>query len=85
VYDVIVHPLAKKSLLRMQDKDRKRISDMLQLLSTNPRPHSAIALTSKKLGDYRMRSGDWRVRYDIDDQKKEVFILDISRRDKAYK
>jgi mRNA interferase RelE/StbE len=85
VYNVVVHKGPKKTLLRMQEKEFKRISDIIKSLATNPRPYSAIPLTSKKLGDYRIRIGDWRIRYDIDDRKRQVIILDVSRRDKAYK
>ena len=36
-------------------------------------------------GFYKLRVGDWRVVYEFDKMKKEIFIHRIENRDKVYK
>jgi mRNA interferase RelE/StbE len=81
-YDIILKPSAQKDLDLLLDKEVNKISKRLQNLSVNPRP-----IGSQKLSDiegYRIRSGDYRVLYEVDDSKKFVFVYRIKHRREAY-
>lgn len=52
-------------------------------LKLNPRPHGYIKLTDRD--GYRIRSGDYRILYEIDDEKKIIYIANIPHRKDAYK
>lgn len=52
-------------------------------LTVNPRPASATPLVGVP-GALRVRAGDYRVLYRIDDDKQEVWVEDVRHRSKAY-
>ena len=61
---------------------QKRITERILLLKNNPR-WGAKKLTGLK-NAWRIRSGDWRIIYEINDDKKEISIYRIKHRSKAY-
>jgi len=87
-YDVIITPRAQKSLKRLA-KDRvmfERMDKSIKSLSQNPRPDGCVKLKASKYGNtYRVREGDWRILYAIEANIVVVLILDVVRRDKAYR
>lgn len=75
---------------RLTEKDRRQIKGAVLALKENPRPQGK---TWKKLGspvflfqwlaNYRIRIGNYRVLYDIDDERKKVLLLGIRRRNEG--
>jgi len=61
---------------------REKIMDAVEKLSDNPRPYEEKPFRKLKspiyfyqfVAQYRLRIGDYRVLYDVDDQKKIVWI-----------
>lgn len=84
-----------KFLLKIpQVKIRDEIMDSIEKLSDNPRPYGEKPFKRLKppiqfyqfAAQYRIRIGDYRVLYDIDENKKIVWILAIRKRnEKMYK
>ena len=84
----------EKMLLKIPEKNiRKRIINGIEALAANPRPDGK---KTKKLkpsvhlynltAEYRLRIGNYRVLYDIEDNKKIVWILVLRKRsEKSYK
>lgn len=73
---------------------REKIADEVEGLKENPRPFHKKGFTEIKppmpvfyhLAEYRLRIGDYRVLYNVDDKQKIIWILDIRlRREKTYK
>jgi len=73
---------------------REKIADEIAGLQDNPRPFSKKGFTEIKppmpvsyhLAEYRLRIGDYRVLYNVDDRQKIVWILDIRiRAEKTYR
>lgn len=63
----------------------ERIDREIQSLVENPRPQGCKKLRSSKHDNlYRLRVGDWRILYAIEDDKLIVLILEVVRRDSAY-
>ncbi len=68
---------------RLPDKIHKRISERILALETNPRPPGGKKLQGEE--GYRLRLGDYRVLYTIDDRTKHVFVYSVAHRREAYR
>jgi mRNA interferase RelE/StbE len=55
---------------------------LIRSLAGEPRPHGSQKLTNRE--EWRIRLGDYRVLYTIDDQKKTVTVIRVKHRAKAY-
>jgi len=53
-------------------------------LADNPRPYGCRKLTGSDR-DWRIRVGDYRIVYEIDDQVREVRVMRIRHRREAYR
>ena len=82
MYDVIVSNVAKRQLDKIDFTAVKRITSKLLDLEQNPRPASCIKLRGKD--GYRIRIGDYRILFEINDKSKEVIIYKIAHRKEAY-
>ena len=82
-YDLLIKRSAAKELEALPPKDRRRIATRIQTLANDPRPPGAEKLS----GDdkYRVRQGDYRVLYQIDDQAKAVTVVKIGHRSDVYR
>jgi mRNA interferase RelE/StbE len=63
--------------------DRQRIVRRIEALSEDPRPHGAEKLAGYE-DRYRIRQGNFRVVYLIDDRRKEVTIFKVGDRKDVY-
>jgi mRNA interferase RelE/StbE len=82
-YKVIIKGSAKKELKRIDYQMHDRIIEHIMGLQENPRP-----MGCEKLGgqdSYRIRIGDYRVAFTIDDKAKLVEIIKIGDRKEIYK
>ena len=84
-YRVLIKSSAGKEIAAVDSKqDRQRIVAKIQGLATNPRPHG-----SEKLAGYadrlRVRQGDYRIVYLIDDGANEVTIFKVGNRKDVYR
>jgi mRNA interferase RelE/StbE len=82
-YQVRWSPTARKHLLALDKPARKQVGSAVDKLAENPRPRDVKALVGMP-GVLRVRTGDYRVLYSIDDDKREVWIEDVRHRSKAY-
>ncbi len=64
---------------------KDRVGQAIQNLSSQPRPAGVKKLSGKLKGVWRMRIGDYRLLYDIDDKKKIVILLDLGHRRQIYR
>lgn len=60
-----------------------KISNKILELETDPRPIGSIKLQGKE--SYRIRAGDYRILYDINDKTKEVFVYNVLHRKDAFR
>ena len=82
-YQVILKRTAEKELDALQTNMRKRILKRLLALEDNPRPAGIKRLQGQE--SYRLRVGDYRVLYTIDDKAKQVFIFAVGHRGDVYR
>ena len=82
-YAVKMKPSAEKELDRLSGKLNARIFSRLESLAFNPRPPGCKKL---KGGDneWRLRIGDYRAVYTIDDRKLLVEVTRIRHRSEVY-
>ena len=82
-YAVKMKPSAEKELDRLSGKLNARIFSRLESLAFNPRPPGCKKL---KGGDneWRLRIGDYRAVYTIDDRKLLVEVTRIRHRNEVY-
>lgn len=82
-YRVEIKPSAAKALRKLPNDVRAKIQGRLRALATNPRPNGSIKLVDQG-GLYRVRSGDYRVVYRIEDDRLVVFVVDVGDRKDVY-
>ena len=74
-YEVFVLPRAQKELANLPKQNYARVRDLISTLADNPRPTGCKKLTGRE--GWRVRSGDYRLVYEIDDSNKRVIVLDV--------
>ena len=83
-YRVQFEPAALKFLRKLRDdKLRQRIIRDIELLQENPRPAHCTKLTG--LPYWRIRVGDYRVVYRVQDEVLLVLVVEIGHRRKIYR
>jgi len=82
-YKIIIKPSAQKDLDKLQNKELKRIVARLEQLRINPRPIGVQKLSDEE--GYRLRSGNYRILFVINDKIKNIFIYRIKHRKDAYR
>ncbi len=82
-YKILIKPSAVKDLDNLIDTDIMKISVRLNQLKENPRPVGIQKLTDKD--GYRIRVGNYRILFEINEKLKTIFIYRIKHRKDVYK
>jgi mRNA interferase RelE/StbE len=82
-YALKLIPKAKKDLDAIRGNDFEFIKKRILALSSKPRPFGCKKLINED--GYRLRSGDFRILYRIDDSARNVIIYRIKHRKEAYR
>ena len=82
-YAVDLKPSARKELESLPDTVLARVIRRIESLAENPRPAGCKKLKGYK-DLWRVRIGDWRVVYVVDDGAKAVSVTRIAHRSKVY-
>ncbi len=82
-YRVLIRRKAQKQLDRLQEQYREWIIGDVFALADDPRPPGCRRLQSRE--EWRIRIGDYRVIYAIDDEAREVLVVDIGHRRNVYR
>ncbi len=83
-YRVALTASAEKELRRLPARLVTRIFRRLDALAYNPRPHNCKKLVG---GDkqWRIRVGEYRIVYEIDDYSKAIDVTRIAHRREVYR
>jgi len=84
-YAVLLESQAEKELESLPKKILQRIDTKLQALSLNPLPRGATKLKGKESEGWRLRVGDYRILYHIDDKENTIRVYRIKHRREAYR
>jgi len=86
-YQVVVSPRAErdlKKLRRQNPRDYARVMEAIRSLADDSRPPGTKPLTGRQ-GSWRLRVGDYRVIYTIDDAALVVTVLGVAHRREVYR
>ncbi len=77
-------PSAARQLKKLDAAGFARVRGTIDLLEADPRPPGAKKLVGGD-GAWRVRSGDYRVVYDIDNKRVRILVLAIGHRKDVYR
>jgi mRNA interferase RelE/StbE len=83
-YAVEVAPAAVRQLRKLPPEARRRIQAAVELLAETPRPPGAKKLSGSS-GDWRVRTGDYRIIYEIQDDRLIVLVVAVGHRREIYR
>ena len=84
-YDVVVKRRARKAIARFPEHVYGRVTEEIDELAEDPRPRGAKKMRgTDNLEEWRIRIGDYRVVYRVDDEAREVIILAVGHRGSVY-
>ena len=82
-FSVRLAPAAERQLRKFDPPVRRRIQAVIDLLAQDPRPPKAIQLVGGS-GEWRVRTGDYRIIYEIHDEQLLVLVLRLGHRREIY-
>jgi mRNA interferase RelE/StbE len=83
-FRVHIHPSALRELQRLP---RPAFADAIKAITglvTEPRPHGARVLVGEPSGTMRIRLGDYRVVYVVNDTERDVVVYRVAHRREVY-
>jgi mRNA interferase RelE/StbE len=83
-YRITLAPPAARQLRNFDAQIRRRIQAALELLAVEPRPPAATRLVGGS-GEWRVRTGDYRIVYEIHDDELLVLVLRVGHRRDIYR
>lgn len=81
-YEVLIRRRASKDLAELSLRDYERVKASILALGDDARPQGCLKLTGRS--GWRIRVGDYRVIYEVDDPNRIVTVLDIGNRRDIY-
>jgi mRNA interferase RelE/StbE len=84
IYRVTVSPAALRQLRKLDPAARRRVQAAVELLATNPRPPAASQLAGGA-GEWRVRTGDYRIIYEIHDEELFILVVRVGHRRDVYR
>ena len=81
-YRIELRPAAVRALKKVHPEDRERIQGAIALLGQDPRPPKATALSGRP--GYRVRVGNHRIIYTVEDDVLLVVVVNLGHRRDIY-
>jgi len=82
-YELEVKRSAAKEIADLPRTDCQRVVAKIRLLASDPRLQGCEKLSGAE--KYRIRQGDYRILYEIDDSTKSVIIVKVGNRKEVYR
>lgn len=82
-YRLRIKRSAEKELRRVPKADLRRIAERMERLATEPRPPGCEKLFAENV--YRVRQGDYRILYSVDDGEGAIEVIKIGHRREVYR
>jgi len=83
-WQVIIHRKAEKTLKKMHGEMLERLRVVIRSLAEDPRPIGYQKMSGYD-NLYRIRVGDWRIIYAIEDDRLIVLVIEIAPRSGIYR
>ncbi len=82
-FEVRIKKRAQKELDAMPSKLQARVRGAIDLLAVNPFPPKAIKLQGRE--GYRIKTGDYRILYNVNDQQLLIVVVRVGHRKEIYR
>lgn len=83
-YEILLRrSVLRKDLERIPKADAQRITEAIRALADNPRPPGVQKLSGQER--YRIRQGDYRIIYSVQDADHTVWVVKIGHRRDVYR
>jgi len=83
-YEIYIESRAEKDLKKLGPELFTLIVAEIKNLAENPHPHNSRKITGS-INGWRIRIGDYRVLYEIDNKSKAVKVMKVKHRRDAYR
>jgi len=83
-YSISYRPTAAKTLRKLDKPIARRLVSEIGQLAYDPRPKGCSQLAGGE-GEYRIRVGDYRIVYDVNDVEVVVLVLRVGHRRDIYR
>jgi mRNA interferase RelE/StbE len=85
MHEIVLSAPAERDLKRLSASVFHRVMAAIRALAGNPRPPGCRKLQGSGHDDYRIRVGNYRVLYEVDDTARVVRIMRVRHRRDAYR
>jgi mRNA interferase RelE/StbE len=82
-YEILFKESVWKDLKKIPKRDLKKIISRVEKLGDDPRPMGCEKLTGEEL--YRVRQGNYRIVYSIQDNELTVWVVKVGHRRDVYR
>lgn len=83
-YRVTLTPAAVRQLRKFDPQVRRRLQAAIELLAGQPRPPAATRLVGGS-GEWRVRTGAYRIIYEIRDDELLILVIQVGHRREVYR
>lgn len=83
-YRLELSPSVARQLRKLEPSARRRVQAAIELLGAEPRPQGAKKLVGGD-GEWRVRTGDYRIVYEIHDGVMTILVLAVGHRSSIYR
>jgi mRNA interferase RelE/StbE len=83
-YSVVISKAIQKQINQLPASIKLKVQEKILLLQSDPRPAGVVKLKGYDY-QYRLRVGDYRIRYEIFDEAAMVQILQCKHRSEVYR
>ncbi|MGJ9402215.1 type II toxin-antitoxin system RelE family toxin [Arthrobacter sp. KK5.5] len=83
-YSISYVPSVAKTIRKLDKPTARRLLDAIGGLASDPRPPGCIQLKGGD-GEFRIRVGDYRIVYDVQDDELVVLVLRVGHRREVYR
>ena len=84
MYTLLIERHAEKGFKKIFKNISNKLIIKIKSLKDNPKPSGCRKITGSE-NDYRVRIGDYRVIYEIDEKNKQIIILAVGHRKDIYR
>jgi len=84
-YQLALKGTAQKEFQQLPARIREQVARQLEALQLEPRPPGCLPLSGELRGQHRVRVGDYRIIYIIDEAAQRVGVTRIRHRSQVYK
>jgi len=81
-YKIEIKKSAQKEIKNLPNKELKKVIDKIRSLATEPRPLGCKKLSGEE--KYRLRVGNYRILYSIEDDVLVVYVVRVRHRKDVY-